>query len=230
MNTTKKLHLYEEILLLGLRDKVGSVHFGINLQLALAGAIVAELLLDKNIIIQHEKKKKFVKLTNNRYSKDQVLDSGLEKLRNAKRRGQLQAWVSRLANVSGLKQKAAESLCQKGVLKMEESKVLLIFKRKLYPEINPKPEKELIAAMSDAILSDSNDIDPHTLVLISICESTGMLKHLFEKKMLKERKSRIKEIMNGNLVGKATKEAVEALQAAIMVATLIPVMTVAVTN
>jgi len=225
MITGNKLHIYEEILLLALRDKKGSTHFGVNYQFAMAGAIVAELLLDKKIEIEKVKKKKFVKLVDGTLSGDDILDETLQKLQTAKRRQRVEAWVSRLANIRRIKHRAAENLCKKRILKMEEDKVLMIFRRKLYPEINPKPEKQILNKMFDAIFTEKRNIDPHTLVLISICHSTGMLKPLFDKKKLRERKSKIKEIVNGNLVGKATKEAVEAMQAAVMVATIIPVVT-----
>lgn len=230
MTSNPNLHLYEEILLLALKDKTGSTHFGINYQFALAGAVVAELLLAKKISIQHEKKKKFVVATTTKTMGDPILDEALAKLRKARRREQVRTWVHRIANLPRLKNKAAESLVRKGVLRLEESKVLLIFTRRLYPEINPKPERALLSRMEDAIFTDKQELDPHTLVLISICESTGMLKPLFDRKKLKARKGRIKEIVSGNLVGQATKEAVEAMQAAVMVATIIPAVTVAATS
>jgi len=131
MITGNKLHIYEEILLLALRDKKGSTHFGVNYQFAMAGAIVAELLLDKKIEIEKVKKKKFVKLVDGTLSGDDILDETLQKLQTAKRRQRVEAWVSRLANIRRIKHRAAENLCKKRILKMEEDKVLMIFRRKL---------------------------------------------------------------------------------------------------
>lgn len=81
--------------------------------------------------------------------------------------------------------------------------------------------------MHEAIFTEKREIDPHTLVLIAICDSTGLLRANFDKKRLRDRKSRIKQIVQAELVGKATREAVEAMQAAVMVATIIPAVTVA---
>jgi len=230
MEKTKKLHLHEEILLLALRDKEGSMHFGVNYQHAMAGAIVAEFLLSNKVKIQEEGRKKFVSLLDHKLSGNEILDECLNKLKTSRRRVQVQNWVARIANMSRIKHRTAISLCRKGILKLEEDKVLLIFNRKLYPEINPKPEKEIIAKMSDAIFTDKAVIDPHVLVLISICQSTGLLRPLFDKKKLRARKARIKDIIKGNLVGDATRQAVEAMQAAIMIATIIPAVTVAATS
>ena len=110
---------------------------------------------------------------------------------------------------------------------MEKDKVLLLFNRKIYPELDPKPEKKLMDKIDAAIFGNSKEIDPETVILISICNSTGILKQLFDKSKLREKKKRIKEITSGNLIGKATKDAIEAMMAAVMIATIIPAVTVA---
>lgn len=230
MERQKSLHLYEQILLLALRDEKGSIHFGVHYQFALAGAILSELLLMKKVSIEHERKKKFIKLENYTRLGDEILDEAVLKLRDAKRRQQVQAWVTKISNIKQLKHRAARSLCRKGILRMEEDKVLLLFKRKLYPELNPKPEKEILKKMEEAIFTDIEDIDSETLVLISICQSTDMLKTLFDRKLLRGRKQRIRDIVEGNIVGNATKEAIEAIQAAILVAVIIPAVTVTATS
>jgi hypothetical protein len=218
-----QLHIYEEVLLLALKDEKGTIHFGVNYNFALAGAIVAELLLKKIVEVEMEGKKKFLKLKNPKAQGDAILDECIAKLNSAKRRAQVGAWVQRFANLRRLKHRAAESLCRKGILRMEEDKVLLIFTRKLYPEINHKPEKLIMDKLDAAIFTDKKDLDAETIILISICNTAGMLKPIFDKHKLKERKARIKDITSGNVIGQATKEAIEAMQAAVMIATIVPV-------
>ena len=41
-------------------------------------------------------------------------------------------------------------------------------------------------------------------------------------KEIKQRKKRIEQIVNGEIAGKATKEAIDAMQAAVMVACIMP--------
>jgi hypothetical protein len=48
------------------------------------------------------------------------------------------------------------------------------------------------------------------------------LPNCFSKKELKDHKKRIDQIVNGEITGKATKEAIEAMQAAIMIACIMP--------
>ncbi len=49
MFRSEKLYLHEKIMLLALRDKEGTVNFGVNYSFAIGGAILAELLLSKHI-------------------------------------------------------------------------------------------------------------------------------------------------------------------------------------
>lgn len=225
MKATNHIHIYEEILLLALRDKKGTMLFGINYQQALAGAILAELLLINKITIETSGKSQFIKLVSQKYTGNALLDECIEKIASSKRRARPRNWIQRFANISRLKHKAAQSLCRKRILKMEEDKVLLLFSRKIYPELNPKPEQKLMDKLDTAISGSTKEIDPETVILISICNSTGILKQIFDKSKLRANKRRIKEITSGNLIGQATKDAIEAMQAAIMVATIIPAVT-----
>jgi hypothetical protein len=116
----------------------------------------------------------------------------------------------------------AEGLCRRGVLRADEGKVLLIFTRKLYPEVDPGPEREIIGRLRRAIFTETKEVEPHTVVLLSLAKSADLLKIVFDRKKLKSRKKRIDKIVNGEIIGKATKEAVQAVQAAVMVAVIMP--------
>lgn len=63
-----------------------------------------------------------------------------------------------------------------------------------------------------------------TVVLLSLANSTGLLKVVFDKKKLKGRKARIKQIVNGEITGKAATEAIQAMRAAVMVACIMPTL------
>ena len=215
-------YLHEEIMLLALRDREGTVASGTNYSYAIGGAVLAELLMCNRAVVDREKKKKFLRLIDSTPFGDPVIDECLQKLVTAKKRAQLQTWVSRFAGVKKLKHRVAAQLCRRGILRADEGKVLLLFTRKIYPEINPGPEREIMKRLHKAIFTDSDDIDPRTVVLLSLGKSADVLKVNFDKKELKARKKRIEQIANGEVTGKATKEAIEAMQAAVMVAVIMP--------
>ena len=80
----------------------------------------------------------------------------------------------------------------------------------------------MVDRLRRAIFSDSRDIEPRTVILLSLAKSADLLSIPFEKRDLKRRKERIKKITEGDLLGKAAKEVIEAAQAAILVAAILP--------
>lgn len=216
------IHLHEEIMLLALRDKEGTVAAGAMYQYAIGGAILAELLLSQHIRAAESGKKTVVKVVNPSPPDDPIIDECLSLVRNSKKPRTLQHWVSRFAGVKKLPHRVAERLCRRGILRADEDKVLLFFTRKIYPEVNPEPERLLIERLSEAIFTDTNDLAPNTVVLVSLANSIGLLNIVFDKKELKKRRDRIEKIVNGEIVGKAATEAIQAVQAAIMSAVIIP--------
>jgi Golgi phosphoprotein 3 len=211
-------------MLLVLKDTEGTVAPGTMYQYAIGGAILADLLLSRHIGIVEHGKKKLVEAVDETPVGDSLIDECLERINTAKRRASLQTWVSRFAGIRGLKHRVARQLCQRGILQADEDKVWLLFTRKVYPDMDPEPERQLINRLHDAILTDGPDVDHRTLVLASLANSANILRVIFDKKELKERKKRIEQIVNGEVIGRATKEAKEAMQAAMIVAVIMPAM------
>jgi Golgi phosphoprotein 3 len=218
----KPLFLYEEIMLLALRDEQGTIATGFPEQVV-AGAILAELLLEGRIAVE-DTRKKLVNALDSKPTGDPIIDECLEKMSTAKRRASLQTWVSRLAGTKNLRHKAAQQLCDRRILRADEDKILFVFKRRIYPEIDPMPEKKIIDRLRDAIYNDHAKLDPRTVVLISLANGSDMLRQTFGRKEIKARKKRIEQIENGELTGKATKEVIAACQTALIVAAIMPAM------
>jgi hypothetical protein len=193
----------------------------------MGGAILAELLLSGRIEVEYDGrrkgKKKFARVVSDESLGDPLLDECLERIRDSARREQLQTWVSRFAHTKNLKDRVIRQLCHRGILQAAEDKVLFLFRRRIYPEIDPAPERAIIARLDKAIFGNGA-VDPRTVVLVAITQSANLLKNAFDKKkfkQLKERKERIKQITSGDAAGEATREVVEAAQAAALVATVI---------
>ena len=228
MVNTDELRLYEEILLLALKDEEGTIACGSMYNYALGGAVAAELLLSKRIEVEDSRRKLVsVSVVDGEPIGDAILDEWLLKMGSGKRRKSVQAWVEKIANSRDLKNRISIQLCSKGILKMDEDKILFIFTRRIYPEINPEPERRIIGRLYNAIFSETNDIEVRTVVLLSLAKSANILPMIFDKHELKQRKKRIDQVVNGDLVGKATKEAIDAMQAAVMICCIMPAITAA---
>ena len=100
--------------------------------------------------------------------------------------------------------------------------MLLIFSRRLYPELDPAAERAIVARLSDAIFSDTSTVDTRTTVLIAVAQHSGLLRANLDRKRLKARRQRVEAIAKGDAVGKATRQAIEAVHAAVMVAAIMP--------
>ena len=218
----KDLHIYEEVLLLALRDEEGTFTGGF-IEVAVAGAVLAELLLDEHIYIG-EKKRNLIDHNDPPCTGDPVIDECLGKITEAKRRAALTNWIPRLARIPKLRNKVAHQLCERGIVKIEEEKVLFIFPRTVYPELNPKPEQQIMKRLRAAIFEDNDSLDPRTITLISIAHRTGLLNHNFGSKELQKRKKRISQIVEGEVAGAAAGDFLGVGDSAATAIALIPAL------
>ncbi len=218
------LFLHEEILLLALKDEEGTIAPRTMYQYAIGGAVLAELLLRRRIGLVEHGKTRLVDTMDPTPVGDSLIDECLSRIITAKRRASLNTWVSRVAQGKDLTHRIARQLCHRGILRADEEKILLIFARKIYPEIDPKPERQLISRLYQAIFTDTPEVDHRTVVLVSLANSAGILAVLFDRKALRQRKERLGQLVHGEITGTATKEAIEAMEAALVVACIMPMM------
>jgi Golgi phosphoprotein 3 len=218
-----ELLLHEELLLLALRDEKGTVHSRAGmLGIALGGGILSELAMAERVRVT-EDKRPFVELVDRKRLGDDVLDDCLTRVRDARRRARAATWVSRFAQLSGLRNRVAAGLCRKRVLREDEDRVLWLFRRKLYPERDGRYEQRILTRMRKAIFSESQRVEPRTAMLVSLADAAGLLAIPFTRRELRERKERLKELREGQALSGAThaavQAAVQATQAAIIAAT-----------
>lgn len=226
MTREATLSLPEEIMLLALHDEKGTTGLESMYQYAIGGAALAELLMRERIRVDTSRKKQ-VGVINAKPLGDPLLDECLTKLVEARKPAAAQTWVARFAGVKNLKHLLAERLCDRGILRADKDKVMLLFSRRTYPEIDPEPEQALVERLRQAIFTENNHLDPRTVVLVALANSASLLNNVFDKKDLKARKDRIARVVEGDAMAEATKEAIEAVQAAIMVAVILPTITTA---
>lgn len=213
-----ELPLHEEILMLALRDEKGTVESRAGMyQYAIGGALLSELLLAGCIDVE-QTKKKLVNLVKVKRLHDPILDECVELVASAKRRRSAAGWVGRFAHIKRLRHRVAELLCRRGILQESADKVLLIFTRKIYPTIDAGPERRVIQRLRRAVFQDTETVDPRTGILVALANGVGLLTAHFDRKELKQRKQRLEQITNGDLIGGATREAVQAAQAAALAA------------
>jgi len=225
----KQLSLHEEIVLLALNDDKGTFSAGMFVY-ALGGAMVSELLLQGKIAAGKDKKQK-VNVKDGAPTGDPILDELLQLITESKKPKSLQDWVFKASNTRRLSHRIAEQLCEKGALKQDEKKVLWLFTRQVYPELDGSWEDAVRNRMAAVMFGQNALPDERTAVLIALASQSGLLKPNFEKEKLRRHKSRIKQLASGKLLAAgATQSAIEAIQVAVLVATMIPIMAAATTS
>lgn len=218
-----KLLLHEEIVLLALSDEKGTFSGGMFVY-ALAGAMVSELLLQEKITASQDKKQ-IVKVRDRSPTGDPFLDELHKQIIESRKPRSLKDWVFKASSFKKLPHRVAEQLCQKGALKQDKKKVLWLFTRHIYPELDGSWEDAVCNRMA-AVMFDKNVLpDERTAVLIALANHSELLKPNFPKDKLRQHKARIKELAAGKLLAAgATQSAIEAVQIAVLVATTIPIV------
>jgi hypothetical protein len=216
MPAAAKLTMYEELLLLALDDRKGTSAMGGMHTLAMGGAVLAELVLLGAVRIG-EDKKQFVDAEPGTQVADPLLAECLALVTTAKKRRRAVEWVQKFSGLKDFNKRVARGLVAKGVLNEEQDLVLGIFPRTVFPARDGGPEQDLIRRLERAVMTDDDRVDERTLVIAIVAQATALLERAVDKKQLKTRKARLKQLAEGHLAGAATLEAVKAAQAAAMV-------------
>lgn len=218
--TRSELFLHEQLMLLSLKEKEGTLLGGTHYHFAIGGAVMAELLMAGRIDLKAGKKQDRVQVVDARPSGDPVIDETIEKIAAGKRPRSMQDWVTLVANSKQLKHKVARQLCRRGILRTDEDKILWIFTRKIYPELDPGPERELMDRL-ESVLFEGAEPDPRTAVLIALANHSRVLRAVFDKGRLKQHEERIRQISEGSSAAQATKGAIAAMEAAVAAAMIV---------
>jgi len=214
---TSDLRLHHELLLLALHDDKGTLAFGQMLELGLAGAVLGELLLEERVSTRPEgrKGKALVTVVSRAPFGDEVLDDGLRRLAEARRRADPPTTVSRLSRIPQLRPRTALALCRRGIVREEEGRVLLLFRRRVYPTVDPAPERALVERIREAVDDPAAEVTPRTALLVSLSRTTRTLRAIWSGKEIRARKARLDALSSlSGPGGVAARDAIQAAEAA----------------
>ena len=140
MRSRTDLHLHEQILLLALRDRKGTPESGSGYaRLAMGGAILAELALSGRISVDEGKWARVEAVSGADGPRDEILAEALALVRDRKRRQSAAEWLQSFSRLRSLQQRTALGLCQRGILRSTEARVLLVFKPQSVPDRRSGP-------------------------------------------------------------------------------------------
>jgi len=214
--TDRRLNLAEELLLLALDERRGTVLLtaSTGLPYGLAGAALIELSFRRLIRIEDKE----LVPTASGGTGDDLLDGILEKLRASGRHRSVQHWVANLGQSAGrLKEGFLERLIARGVLRQEEGRLLWVLPLRTHPEADPQPEAEIRSRLRAALLGETRP-DERTAALVALVHSCDLVNALCPKDERRRARQRAKEIAEAQPVGSAVARAVAAVKAAVIVA------------
>ena len=210
------LTISEKLLLLALHDEKGHVLMRAEsaLPYSLAGAALIELVMQNKIRLDG----RHVQIADGAVTGNAVYDYVLGKIRESKKPKDIKHWVRKIGEFPApLKKMLTEQLTHKGILRIQKQKILWLFALKRYPMRNPVPETDVRQHLQQVVLYQGrpSETDVILLSLVKVCD---LIPEIFEKDQRKEAKKRIKELIEGEKMGKLVKDIVDESMAAVVVA------------
>lgn len=208
------LTLPEQLLLISLHDEKGIIlsTASISIRYGLAGAVIMELALREKLEIRDKK----LFLINDSYTGDNVLDEAMSQIKIVDKAKNAGYWINKLSSKIKIQELLLIRLVEKGILKLEEHKVLWIFDSPHYPMQDSGEESEIREKIRRIVLQ-KDIVDTRIAVLIGLVNACRLTNEIFSKDERKEAKTRIKEIIENDIIAKSVADTVVAIEAALMV-------------
>lgn len=206
----------EQILLLGLDDESGKVS-GFSapyLNYALAGASIADLLLQKYINISMDvNNQEIIEFIGESTPKNSYLQVVFNLVRNYSKTRTLDNILNDLVrNYGKLREKLFSHLVDQGILDRVEKTRLKIFKFVRHPLQKPEIKEELLLTIQNVIIDEESPSD-QIASLLALVGATYMVGTVFSKEYRKIATKKIKEYTESSIIGKEVKSLIQTLQA-----------------
>jgi Golgi phosphoprotein 3 len=208
------LTIGEQLLLLALHDEKGTVVFSASTALpyGLAGATLLDLYFSNRIAIRQRQ----VHVIDDAPTGDEILDEVLQLIQGSGKTRDLKHWISRINDrVKDLKGRLADNLVYKEILEQEEHRLLRMFRQSRFPTRDATPEYETRDGIRNIVLWGQEPGD-REVALIGLVKACDLVNEIFAKGERKVAKRRIKELTEGEEVGKAVAAVVAEMTAAIV--------------
>lgn len=212
---SKTLQLHHELLLLALHDEKGTLAFGRMVEYGIGGALFTELLLAGRLRLVERggwRRGQLVEVADASPTGDPAMDAALARLAQ-KRRANPASTVTRIGAISGLRNLVAGDLAMRGVLQESKRQVLALFQRRVYPTLDPQPERELVERIRK-VLEGGAEPDARTAALVGLAEATDSLSAIYGWGERRKLRRRIKAVREADVGSKAARDAIQALTAA----------------
>ncbi len=208
----------EDLLLLATDDATGKITVSsMQLDPALAGAVLMELVIVGKVNLDGDDRKARVVVVDSAPTGEQVLDVALTSLIE---KGPVKPGQAIGILAKGLRDRLNENLAQRGILRRESGKILGLFPTTRWPTRDVGPEAGVRGAVVAALVTGTEP-DGRTAAIISVLTAADLLRTVVDKPDLKVAKARGKEIGAGNWASDSVRKVIQEAQAAITTAVVV---------
>ncbi|MGI5355823.1 GOLPH3/VPS74 family protein [Streptomyces sp. CA-252508] len=214
--------LAEEIALLSLDDESGAARERSSAGWAVAGGILLELAMAGRITVTDGR----LSVADTTPTGTALLDGRLAQLEEwtrRKNRRKVSEWLTK--DQSKAVAATVESLCERGLVVEERSKMLGLFPVRRYPEADGSVERELRARLTSVVVHGA-DPDDRTSGLVSLLHAAKLDRLAFPDVPRKLVTPRMAKIADGQWAGDGVREAIRNMQAAMVAITAATAATV----
>ena len=214
MHRLDTITLPESLILLAIDDDSGRLDSNSGaLDLALAGAVLTELLLRGDVTLINGN---LIAVESSRPD-DDVLDAALTAIRASRPRDS-KHWVKNLGKIQ-IRNRLLDRLIERGIIRREEHRILWVFPADRFPTEDAAPERALRQAIRAIVIEGATVTpQPRTAALIALLTSANLTGMVFDRDERNHYKNRIDAVASGELMGEAVATAVKDAQAAVTAA------------
>lgn len=203
----------EEILLLSLDERTGAIKpLPIQaLRYALAGALLVELAMSDRIDTDLDG----LEVVSSTPTGNPLLDDVLRRLGNHGAKRPTTEWLETLAwEIPDLQGQILDGLVAKGVLRIEDQRILWVIAKRRYPIQDDREIKAMHTRLRELILSDTIP-DPDEAVLIALVDACQLFDELFSADELEHVRARIANLAKLDLIGREVTHSIREISRAI---------------
>ncbi len=203
------LGLVDQVFLLGIRKGRSKYPYH---RYDLGGACLASLCLNGKVTIT-KSKKSLVELVDRTPIDDSIIDGCLAQILKKQRRVRSVYWVRSFSSKKHYR-KIATQLCDREIIRVDDSRRILAFGTKTYQLIDEKSIEPIVERLRVCIFDDLYDVDIETRLLLAIASAGQKLQLHFDKKQLKKKKGHVAELVAATNLSQSISKAVSSAMAA----------------
>ncbi|MFB6631097.1 GPP34 family phosphoprotein [Streptomyces sp. NPDC056362] len=215
--------LAEEIMLLSLDDESGAAKERQSVAWAVAGGILLDLVLAGRVVVESGR----LSVADRTPTGTPLLDERLDLIAAWAGRGRRDPKVTEWLTRDHGKAVTATtgSLCARGLVREERSRILGVLPVTRHPEADGAPERELRDRLR-AVVLEGAEPDTRTAGLVALVHGAKLHRLAFPGVPRKEIAPRLDEIASGQWAAEGVRQAVRDMQAAMVAVMTVTVLTV----